>query len=480
MSAVSASMPVDAQVARGMIPAHTLATTKTELSLFATMLFSSTYFASALSSGITPQHFADSEIRELVEIACDIFVSRGEVSKVSIFTEALERGFYSDTEHVIYKLESEQHDALGFSDSVHRVLLSAKLRLFHSVLYEVKDEVFGEISMSLLEREKRMYAGLNTLLTEVQEREVTFRDSRQFADLARANYDAATQGRRVQFQRTGLASLDEKIGGFVPGRVVIVAARPSHGKTSFVTWLSILHNEAWRRQNEDGQVLYFSAEMSEEVMADRFLSSLSGVNARVIGSGKLAPHEKIKVEAALSRMNSDVRVSIDTHSSPTTSYMMGRALAQNAAERVRLIIFDYLEYTGEKDKSKDLRLEKALIGCHEIAKRIGCPFVVVSQLNRDIEKRGDDARPQLSDIRYSGAAENVAGLVIMLYHPWTHFMQRGGDAKGIEEPDEEHYELLLRKNTMGPIGDVPLIFKRESASFVDPVANGSLIARNPF
>ena len=110
---------------------------------------------------------------------------------------------------------------------------------------------------------------------------------------------------------------------------------------------------------------------------------------------------------------------------------------------------------------------------------------MVSQLNRNIEKRGADARPQLADIRYTGAAEQIASLVIMLYHPWIHWHQRGQQGMAdAEEPDPGEYELLIRKNTNGPIGGVRLFFDRETTGFRDPLESnyksGKLVAQIPF
>ena len=466
-----------------MAPSSAFAGRRTEIELLGTMLLSSTLFAAAVSSGLEVSHFCDDQVKDLARISFEQFQRYGEANRVTLSNEAMDRGYFKIEGHPVWDLDTVEPNELSFSDSLRRVMTSAKLRHFSGLLREVQDEVYGVHGLSLMQREQRMYDGISMILSEVQEQESTFYSADQVADIVRQNYEAAQSGTRTQLSPTGIYSLDEKIGG-LDNRVVMVCARPSHGKTAFAMWLTETHCKLWKERGESGQVLYFSAEMGIDIMTDRILSQLSGVNARIITSGSVDGFDRPKVESALDRIGSEIKVCVDTHSSPTTAYMMGRALAQNAAERVRLIIFDYLEYTGEKGQSEDLRLGKALKGCHEIAKRIGCPVVVVSQLNRNIEKRGNDARPQLADIRYTGAAEQIASLVIMLYHPWIHWHQRGQQGHEDEEPDPFHYELLIRKNTNGPIGDLRLEFDRATTSFQDPglraKSEGRLIAKNLF
>lgn len=459
--------------ARKIIPISSMASYRCELSLFVTMLASTSRFAHAVSVGLTPADFMDDGLRFMVEIAYEQFQQRGHADSVTLQSEIIER---DDLERAggmngAYGGLDEPINTLAFNDNLERVIASSRIRAFHDRFYNVKRRVFDDLGISLREREKRMHEGLNALMLSMGEDYISLIDAQGFAELSRQNYRDALSGNRIIFQPSGILSLDERTGGTKQGRVTMIAARPSHGKTAFATWFAIKSNEHWRRKNEPGQVLYFSAEMDEDAMSDRVISALSGVEADAIASGKLTSSEREKVERALDRLGSEIKISIDTHSSPTTAHIMGRALAQNASEPVRLIVFDYLEYTGEGGSSKDIRLENALRGLHEVAKRIDCPVLCLSQLNRDLEKRGDAARPQLGDMRYTGAAENIAGMVLMLYHPWTHWHQRGNDPdkSAYEEPDERRYEVFIRKNTQGRLGGFHLDFERRIASFSDPL-----------
>ena len=448
-----------------------------ELSLLKTLIADAQRFAFAASWGLTPDHFNHGDIRYLYEIGQSLFSRRGSVDEVSILAEVLERGETDKANPALHALDSAQVDRFSFDGYLGRVLASRRLAAFCGSLREAEESVFGK-GMSLLEREEAMEVAIGKVLRHSSDSERQFLDAKQFAIHVADSFRAAEEGRRAQKQKTGIMSLDTYIGGFVPGRVAIIGGRPSHGKTAFATHLAVQQNRKWRQMKEDGQVLYFSSEMSHEEMGDRISSTLSGVSADRIGAGACNEREREKVKKALNEMVTDIRIAVDTNPRPTTAHMMSRAVAANAIHPVRHVIFDYLEYTGEKGESKDLRLESALQGCHEIAKRLDCPVTVLSQLSRGLDRRGAGSRPQLSDIRYTGAGEQIAALVIMVYHEVTH-LQQMGDA-GSSDPfsssyvDENDYELLIRKNTHGPIGDIKLRFYPETGTFIDPMAESAL------
>lgn len=250
---------------------------------------------------------------------------------------------------------------------------------------------------------------------------------------------AALSEEEIIYVPTGFNSLDIGIGGLHPGRVNIVAARPSHGKTAFCLEM------AYRIASRPGhKVLYFSAEMSEEQIARRYASRIkaSGVNT--------------DVHATLSSLG----IIIDPNPSPTTTDIMGRAVQVATADRLDLIVFDYLEYSGEQAASEVLRFQNALRGCHRIAKRIGCPFVVVTQMNRKIDSRGDLAKPKLTDLEYGG--EKIASLVLMLQNEFVQWNQAGRPPEYEDELDPNALDLFVRKNTHGPMASITLQFDRES------------------
>lgn len=251
----------------------------------------------------------------------------------------------------------------------------------------------------------------------------------------------------IHFVPTGFPSLDEGIGGLHPGRVNLIAARPSHGKTAFC--LELIYRIA---SQPNKHVLYFSAEMSERAIAHRI--------AKRIKATSTAP-----ATADVAGTIASLGLTIDSNPGPTTSDIMGRAVQIASTRRLDLIVFDYLEYSGERDRNPVVRFQKALQGCHMVAKRIGCPFVVVTQMNRSIDMRSDNSNPRLADLEYSG--EKIASLVIMLKNEFVQWVQQGQPPEHADEISPYDLDLFVRKNTHGPMAGIRLWFDRENGVIRD-------------
>lgn len=439
------------------------------------MLGDDKFAAKAVSAGLSVRCFVGSENSVLAGVILEMFSRRGSVTLEGVLSDLGEKGLSDRAggKMRVIELMSAYHGEKEQFDQLERLILGDRLRTFSMRVDELKSKVFEDSGKSLLERVEVMEDGIGRLVGMVGNGDDTYANPQQLAELGLEKADG--------FVPTGFPSLDERIHGYVPGRVTIVAARTSHGKTAFCLDMCLRQARSMKERGINGQILYFSAEMGAKDVAKRLIANIAGVNSMTLMNGGdwVAKDEKvIDGYHKLRKMG----ISVDAHPAPTTAYILGRAIAAGHINPVRLIVFDYLEYTGEKDRQKDLRLEKALIGCHEIAKRVGCPFIVVSQLNRNLELRGVDAEPQLSDLRYTGAAENIAANVTMLYHEWTHWYQRRhqGGAYGEDEPDQHRYDIFVRKNTHGPLGHAQIDFYRETGRFVDPFDNRQNNGEAPF
>lgn len=435
-----------------------------ELTVIDSALASHELMAELSASQLTEDHFNYPDCKLVFSVATELFKSRGASDHISVASELQERGQLSEAIATIVEFRSPPTSHSQFRDYVGRMRSAYNVQRFYTDLRDIEAGMIVD-GLSLFQREQKMYEGVGRIMESAQDSTDHFLSSHDFAIYASESFASAKQGKRLQKQKTGIISVDTKIGGLVPGRVAIIGGRTSHGKTSFATYLAI---QQARSMGMNGQVIYFSSEMSHDEMSHRILSSLSGVSAIKIGQGKCDDMESAKVKKAVQEMIDGIRIAVDTTPAPTTSYMMSRALSENAKSPVRLIIFDYLEYTGEQARSRDLQLEKALRGCHEIAKRLSCPVVVLSQLSREVDKRR--GRPELSDLRYTGAAEQIAGLVMFVYHQYTHEQQLGIEPKDFMGTDLNSYELLIKKNSHGPIGDIDMRFYPETGTFIDPLA----------
>jgi len=428
-------------------------------------------FLSEIILDIKKFSYANSEMNEdyfywpdtkfCFQVAREIFGIHGDVNVVSVQSEIFERGKISEASPCLMQLGESSVSPDVLRDYTMRIFGAYDVREFTGALRDAEERVMAK-NLSILQRQAEIHKAVERLMALTTKSESTFMNARQFAMYAAESFAKSESGQVQQKQKTGIMSFDRYIGGLVPGRVSIVGGLTSHGKTSFATYLTISQCKKWKSQGVKGQVLYFSAEMSHNEMSHRFLSSLTGVSAEKIGQGSCNDHESIKVKQALEEMLLDIRVSVDTNPAPTTEYMMSKAINANVECPVKLIVFDYLEYVGNKAATEELRLSRAVGRCHEIASRIDCPFVVLSQLTDD-----GSERPMLKSIRYSQSVGNKAALVMFVYYPYKRRIQLGYEEPLME--DKNAYELLIRKNTHGPTGDIPMRFYEDTGTFIDPL-----------
>jgi len=238
---------------------------------------------------------------------------------------------------------------------------------------------------------------------------------------------------------TGFSLLDQMTSGFQNSDLIIIAARPSMGKTALA--LNIARNAAI---NDNIPVALFSLEMSKEQLSMRMLSSEARLNSSRLGSLSNAP------------------IYIDD--SPDISAMEIRAKARRLKldKKIGLVIIDYLQLMRTKSSAerRDLEISDISRSLKALAKELDLPVVALSQLNRMLEQRSDK-RPQLSDLRESGALEQDADVVAFIYRDEVY-------NKDENNPNKGKAELIIAKQRNGPVGTVPLIFLDTYTRFENP------------
>ncbi len=254
---------------------------------------------------------------------------------------------------------------------------------------------------------------------------------------------------------TGFTDLDKKTTGLQGGDLVIVAGRPSMGKTSFS-----MNLVEYAAINQNLPVAVFSMEMPGSQLATRMLASLSRVNSTKLRTGQLDNDDWPKLTSALGLLQ-DKHIYIDDTPalSPLEVRTRARRLAAEHEHGLGLIMIDYLQLMrGSDSKSSENRtmeisnITRSLKG---LAKELDCPIVVLSQLNRSLEQR-PDKRPVMSDLRESGAIEQDADLIMFIYRHEVY--EPDTDQKGIAE-------IIISKQRNGPIGKVRLTFLGEFTRF---------------
>ena len=278
-------------------------------------------------------------------------------------------------------------------------------------------------------------------------------------------------GRLITGVPTGYDRFNEFTSGFQPQDLIIIAARPSMGKTSFMMNIaeSIAIPDKSGQPRAAGQRLYsvgvFSLEMSKEQIGLRILSSESAVPNHLIRAGMLSERNWRDLAEASARL-AKARIFVDD--SPGMDIMEMRAKARRLKMEAQLdiVMVDYLQLMSVKGKTESRNQEISQIsrGLKAIAKELNIPLVSLSQLSRRPEQRTGDHRPQLSDLRESGSIEQDADVVCFIYRDEVY--NKETEEKGIAE-------IIIGKQRNGPIGDFKLVFRNDITKFFNYEPHGS-------
>ena len=249
---------------------------------------------------------------------------------------------------------------------------------------------------------------------------------------------------------TGFADLDHHTTGFQPAELIILAARPSMGKTALVCNLA----EGICR-NEDKGVLLFSLEQSNLELAERFLCISAKINGHDLRAGNLSAEQRDRMNLAASDL-SNLPLFIDDVPGRTVPQMSALARRLHRKSPLGLIIIDYLQLIEPEDKGipREQQIAQITRRLKFLCKELDVPMIALAQLNRGVELR-EDKRPKLADLRESGAIEQDADLVMFLHRP---------DAYDPEDRPGEA-EVIIAKHRSGPTGIVRLTWRKEFMKF---------------
>ena len=259
---------------------------------------------------------------------------------------------------------------------------------------------------------------------------------------------------------SGYSSLDRITSGWQNSDMVIIAARPSMGKTAFV--LSMSRNMT---VNHGKSVAFFSLEMSSVQLVTRLISSETELGSEKLRSGNLKDYEWQQLEHKITNLEK-ARLFIDDTPAISLFELRSKCRKLKTREDIDLVIIDYLQLmTGPKETKGNREQEVSTIsrGLKAIAKELNLPIIALSQLNRSVEMRSGNKRPQLSDLRESGAIEQDADIVMFIHRPEKMGIpedEQGNSTKGMAE-------LIIAKHRNGAVTDVQLRFREEFARFED-------------
>ena len=262
---------------------------------------------------------------------------------------------------------------------------------------------------------------------------------------------------------TGFVDLDELTSGLQPSDLVLIAARPSMGKTSLV--LNIAQHVGTAT---DMTVGFFSLEMSKEQLFMRLLTAEARIDAHRFRTGHLSEKDYGRLSHALGTL-AEARVFIDDSASIGVLEMRAKARRLKAEHGLHLLIVDYIQLMTGRGRFESRQVEIASISrsLKGLAKELQVPIVALSQLSRASETRADH-RPQLSDLRESGALEQDADLVMFIYREEQYREADGSPKEGVEGTAE----IIVGKQRNGPVGTVKLAFIKEHTRFENLAQGG--------
>lgn len=262
---------------------------------------------------------------------------------------------------------------------------------------------------------------------------------------------------------TGFTALDEFLGGLQRSDLIILAARPSLGKTSLA--LNIARNAAL---NQKACVAFFSLEMSREAVVQRLLTSESGVDSKKVRLGRFNEHEEKRIMEA-SGVLSEAPIYIDDSPQLRSSDIRSKARRLHAEHGIDLIVIDYLQLIQGDGKSETRVQEISNItrALKTLARELNVPVLAVSQLSRAVEWRASHI-PQLADLRESGSIEQDADVVIFIYRDEMYFSPE--EWSKLHDIEREPYprgiaDIIIAKHRNGPLGQIKLRFLSKIAKF---------------
>lgn len=294
-------------------------------------------------------------------------------------------------------------------------------------------------------RLRRSYSGMKKLTKDAIERIFSM---------------ATGEGDGITGVPTGFTALDQLLSGLQPSDLIIVAARPSMGKTAFA--LSVAR-EASRRGKSVG---IFSLEMSAQQLVLRLISADAAVGLQALRSGRLSNAEMHEIVTRVdSLMNAQIYIDDSAGLSPVEFRAKCRRMKME--HKIDLVMVDYLQLMhAPKAESREREISMISHTLKQVAKELNIPVIALSQLNRTLEARADK-RPMLSDLRESGSIEQDADVVMFIHRPEYYKITAFEDGRSTENIAE----IIVGKQRNGPTGDVRLFYQKELAAFHDLTFN---------
>lgn len=279
-------------------------------------------------------------------------------------------------------------------------------------------------------------------------------EATSITDILQLTFEKIDKLRQREARLTGLGTnyydLDDMMGGLQPGELIIVAARPSMGKTSFAL------NLTERVASQQHGVAFFSLEMSSQQVIQNMLCNRAQIDGQAMRRGKITDQQYSRLKDEAEQLY-EAPIYVDDAPGLTITQLRAKCRRMKQKHDIKMVVVDYLQLmsAGGRIESRQQEISTISRGLKGIAREISVPVIALSQLNRDVENR-DDHRPRMSDLRESGAIEQDADVIILLHRDEYY------------KPTEQNAglaQIIIAKQRNGPTGDVTLRFFREYMRF---------------
>lgn len=276
---------------------------------------------------------------------------------------------------------------------------------------------------------------------------------------------------------TGYTNLDSMLNGFKPGELIILAARPSIGKTALA--LNFLLNAAKKskmQNNDDEVVLMFSLEMSNDVLFERLISCESRYNIKKFQSGNFSSQEDLVIQKIKNEISS-LNIKLDQATDVNILDIQAKIKQLARDKKIKLVIIDYLQLIDSATNKNNRAQEVAYVSrtLKLLALELKIPILAIAQLSRNIEQRAaDDKKPKLSDLRESGAIEQDADIVMFLDYDRTQQNQQSQNENKdgiIKYSSQVVVQVTIAKNRNGETGETTLIFDKSTSKYLEDGSN---------
>ncbi|CUH68421.1 Replicative DNA helicase [Thalassovita gelatinovora] len=437
-----------------------------------------------IASIITSEHFYEPVHKRIYEVAA------ARIAKNNLATPVTLKAFLEDDEGLkelggpayLARLAGASISAFAVRDYAQMIYDFAIRRELMRLGRDISDkaarvDVASEPKEQIVEAEQQLYQ-----LSEQGQTESGFKSFlKAVTEAVNVTNEAYQRGGGMAGISTGLADLDKQLGGLHPSDLLILAGRPSMGKTSLATNIAFNVAKAYKRgQRHDGTegaidggvVGFFSLEMSAEQLAGRVLAEASEISSHKIRQGDMTEEEFRRFVQAAKDLEACPLFIDDTPALPI-SQLAARARRLKRTHGLDLLIIDYLQLCRGMSDNRVNEIGEISMGMKAIAKELNIPVIALSQLSRQVEQR-DDKRPQLSDLRESGSIEQDADVVMFVFReeyykerekPGEHELEKMEEWKAAMERLYAKAEVIVGKQRHGPIGTVELSFEAQFTRF---------------